>query len=188
MHIGILDNWFVASAFISVNEKNNINTVSSVHVFDVTWVMSVFHALLQNWNWIKSQTKRCSGEYLRTARASTNKVKIKLLATNGTHRHRCSHINYYRRELFPFWNCVDDEKMVQQTEVGVQDFVLLDEITLERFMDNLHTRWVGRRSSAASSDRFRWCGRVLVLRTCVWVVVVFVGILSSELSETNRPT
>lgn len=41
--------------------------------------------------------------------------------------------------------------MVQQTEVGVQDFVLLDEITLEHFMENLHTRWVDRPSSAASS-------------------------------------
>lgn len=30
--------------------------------------------------------------------------------------------------------------MVQQTEVGVQDFVLLDEITLEKFMENLQKR------------------------------------------------
>lgn len=30
--------------------------------------------------------------------------------------------------------------MAQQPEVGVQDFVLLDEITLEKFMDNLHKR------------------------------------------------
>lgn len=32
--------------------------------------------------------------------------------------------------------------MAQQHEVGVQDFVLLDEITIEKFMDNLHKRWV----------------------------------------------
>lgn len=30
--------------------------------------------------------------------------------------------------------------MAQEKEVGVRDFVLLDEITLERFMDNLHKR------------------------------------------------
>lgn len=30
--------------------------------------------------------------------------------------------------------------MAQQTEVGVQDFVLLDEITMEKFMENLHKR------------------------------------------------
>lgn len=32
------------------------------------------------------------------------------------------------------------EKMAHQMEVGVQDFVLLDEITLEKFMENLHKR------------------------------------------------
>lgn len=31
-------------------------------------------------------------------------------------------------------------KMAQQMEVGVQDFVLLDEVTLEKFMENLHKR------------------------------------------------
>ncbi|XP_055295540.1 unconventional myosin ID [Sitodiplosis mosellana] len=31
--------------------------------------------------------------------------------------------------------------MAQQTEVGVQDFVLLDEVTLEKFMENLHKRF-----------------------------------------------
>lgn len=30
--------------------------------------------------------------------------------------------------------------MTQQSEVGVQDFVLLDEVTLEKFVDNLHKR------------------------------------------------
>lgn len=42
-------------------------------------------------------------------------------------------------EFQHFWISI---KMAQQMEVGVQDFVLLDEITLERFMDNLHKRWV----------------------------------------------
>lgn len=30
--------------------------------------------------------------------------------------------------------------MVQHNEVGVQDFVLLDEITLDKFMENLQKR------------------------------------------------
>lgn len=30
--------------------------------------------------------------------------------------------------------------MAQQMEVGVQDFVLLDEVTLEKFMENLRKR------------------------------------------------
>lgn len=30
--------------------------------------------------------------------------------------------------------------MAQQSEVGVQDFVLLDEITIEKFMENLQVR------------------------------------------------
>nr|CAD7449464.1 unnamed protein product [Timema bartmani] len=31
--------------------------------------------------------------------------------------------------------------MATQTEVGIPDFVLLDEITIEKFMANLHTRF-----------------------------------------------
>lgn len=39
--------------------------------------------------------------------------------------------------------------MAQQAEVGVQDFVLMDEITMEKFMDNLHRRWV--------TSEVEWC-------------------------------
>lgn len=85
--------------------------------------------------------------------------------------------------------------MVQQTEVGVQDFVLLDEITLERFMDNLHTRWVDRTvvGSIFTPIPCALCAEAVVCWFSVRVFKFFffvfsVGILSSELSETNRPT
>lgn len=31
---------------------------------------------------------------------------------------------------------------LKESEVGVGDFVLLDEITLEKFMENIKIRWV----------------------------------------------
>lgn len=58
-------------------------------------------------------------------RKATNTTKIKIVV-----------------EFYEIVNKKQVQTMAQQTEVGVQDFVLLDEITLERFMENLHKRWV----------------------------------------------
>lgn len=56
---------------------------------------------------------------------------------------RISHCNYTISIVYRVSNLkysIYSATMVQQTEVGVQDFVLLDEITLEKFMENLQKR------------------------------------------------
>lgn len=65
--------------------------------------------------------------------------------------------------------------MVQQTEVGVQDFVLLDEITLEKFMGNLQKRWVFHYNT---SNKTCFLSSFLSIRlcACVYVLAKVVGV------------
>lgn len=84
------------------------------------------------------------GDTLPEFRSGKKKRKKKIITTTTIrYRHPTTYCETF--ETFSaFFNFIFGipNKMAQQSEVGVQDFVLLDEITLERFMDNLHKRWV----------------------------------------------